>query len=104
VISYALASAMYQGHCGLPTKQLLTLAAELLEAPLPLISDALKAEFASGDVVFDSVRDKPCTHARELLEFTRSPIDIIAERVGHGCQGLPPRVPEHRRPHALSLP
>lgn len=71
-ISYALASAMDQGHCGLPTEQLLTLAAELLEAPLPLISDALKSELATGDVVLDSVRGKPCIFLVGLYLAERS--------------------------------
>lgn len=71
-ISYALASAMDQGHCGLPTEQLLTLAVELLEAPLPLISDALKAELTTGDVVLDSVRGEPCIFLAGLYQAERS--------------------------------
>jgi exodeoxyribonuclease V alpha subunit len=36
-ISYALTEAMDEGHCGLPTDQLIPLAEELLEAPSELI-------------------------------------------------------------------
>ncbi len=36
-ISYALTEAMDEGHCGLPTDQLIPLAEELLEAPKELI-------------------------------------------------------------------
>ena len=36
-ISYALTEAMDEGHCGLPTDQLIPLAEELLEAPRELI-------------------------------------------------------------------
>jgi hypothetical protein len=40
-ISYALAEAMEEGHCGLPTDELLPLAAALLEIPKELIATAL---------------------------------------------------------------
>jgi exodeoxyribonuclease V alpha subunit len=40
-ISYALTEAMDEGHCGLPTDQLIPLAEELLEAPKELILTAL---------------------------------------------------------------
>ncbi len=82
-ISYALASAMDQGHCGLPTEQLLTLAVELLEAPLPLISDALKAELATGDVVLDSVRSEPCIFLAGLYQAERS-IAVRLRAIGNG--------------------
>src|SRR5690348_7583435 len=36
-ISYALTEAMNEGHCGLPTSELLPLAAELLDAPQELV-------------------------------------------------------------------
>jgi exodeoxyribonuclease V alpha subunit len=85
-ISYALASAMDQGHCGLPTEQLLTLAVELLEAPLPLISEALKAELATGDVVLDSVRGEPCIFLAGLYQAERS----IAVRLRAISDGPPP--------------
>jgi len=85
-ISYALSSAMDQGHCGLPTEQLLTLAVELLEAPLPLISDALKAELATGDVVLDSVRSEPCIFLAGLYQAERS----IAARLRAIGNGPPP--------------
>src|SRR5262249_45631781 len=40
-ISYALAEAMSDGHCGLPNDELLPLAVELLEVPKELIQTAL---------------------------------------------------------------
>ena len=39
-ISYALTEAMDEGHCGLPTGELLPLAAELLDAPQELVETA----------------------------------------------------------------
>ena len=38
-VSFALAEAMDEGHCGLPTKELIPLAESLLEAPADLIGD-----------------------------------------------------------------
>jgi exodeoxyribonuclease V alpha subunit len=35
-ISFALTEAMDDGHCGLPTDELLSLAEGLLEVPVPL--------------------------------------------------------------------
>ena len=87
-ISYALASAMDQGHCGLPTEQLLTLAAELLEAPLPLIGDALKAELATGDVVLDSVRSESCIFLAGLYQAERS-IAVRLRAIGNGSPPWP---------------
>ena len=71
-IGYALSSAMDQGHCGLPTDQLLTLAVDLLEAPVEFIQDALKAELASGDVILASVDDAPCIFLVGLYQAERS--------------------------------
>src|SRR5271154_3412992 len=50
-ISYALTEAMDEGHCGLPTDQLIPLAEELLEAPRALIRTALDLELQEGTVV-----------------------------------------------------
>src|SRR6195256_1554194 len=47
-ISYALTEAMDEGHCGLPTDQLIPLAEELLEAPRELILTALELEQSAG--------------------------------------------------------
>jgi exodeoxyribonuclease V alpha subunit len=50
-ISYALTEAMDEGHCGLPTEELVPLAAELLEIPKELVAAALELEpaAATGD-------------------------------------------------------
>ena len=71
-IGHALASAMDQGHCGLPSDQLLALAIELLEAPEELIHDALKAELASGEVILDSIDGNPCVFLAGLYQAERS--------------------------------
>src|SRR5437870_12596768 len=50
-ISFALTEAMDEGHCGLPTAQLIPLAGELLEVPPELISAALDLELSEGTVI-----------------------------------------------------
>ena len=55
-ISYALTEAMDEGHCGLPTDELIPLAEELLEAPKELILTALELERSEGAVIADKRR------------------------------------------------
>src|SRR4051794_37107186 len=47
-VSYALAEAIDEGHCGLPTDELRALAAEPLASPPELIDPALELELADG--------------------------------------------------------
>ena len=67
-ISYALTEAMDEGHCGLPTDQLIPLAEELLEAPKELIVTALELERSEGAVMTDKVGDT--ARARSWRAFT----------------------------------
>src|SRR5471030_3042084 len=59
-ISYALVEAMDEGHCGLPTGDLIRLAIELLEVPEELVVPALDLELTEGTVIADTVGDAPC--------------------------------------------
>src|SRR5262244_2208732 len=59
-ISYALTEAMTEGHCGLPTDELVPLAEKLLEVPGDLIRTALGLELTEGTVVADRVGATPC--------------------------------------------
>jgi exodeoxyribonuclease V alpha subunit len=59
-ISYALTEAMGDGHCGLPTGELVALAEKLLGVPEELIGTAVDLELAEGAVTADSVGDTPC--------------------------------------------
>jgi len=59
-ISYALTEAMDEGHCGLPTDELVPLAEKLLEVPVELVRTALDLELAEGTVIADSVDETPC--------------------------------------------
>src|SRR4249920_2089781 len=59
-ISYALVEAMDEGHCGLPTGELIRLAIELLEVLEELVVPALDLELTEGTVIADTVGDMPC--------------------------------------------
>ena len=76
-ISYALTEAMDEGHCGLPTGQLIPLAEELLEAPKGLILTALELERSDGAVIADKVGDTVCIFLAGLYRAEQA----IAERL-----------------------
>src|SRR5580693_622609 len=76
-ISYALTEAMDEGHCGLPTDELVPLAEKLLEVPQELIRAALDLELAEGTVVADRVGETPCVFLAGPHRAER----IIAERL-----------------------
>jgi exodeoxyribonuclease V alpha subunit len=79
-ISYALTEAMDEGHCGLPTDELVPLADKLLEVPLELIRTALDLELQEGTVVADRVGEIPCVFLSGLHRAERT----IAERLTRG--------------------
>ena len=76
-ISYALTEAMDEGHCGLPTGQLIPLAEELLEAPKELILTALELERSDGAVIAYKVGDTACTFLAGLYRAEQA----IADRL-----------------------
>ena len=76
-ISYALTEAMDEGHCGLPTADLVPLAEELLEVTSDLIRTALDLELAEGTVIADRLRDTDCIFLASLYRAERA----IAERL-----------------------
>src|SRR5256886_2623309 len=76
-ISYALTEAMDEGHCGLPTEELIPLAEKVLEVPQELIRTALDLELQEGTVVGDRVGETPCVFLAGLHRAER----IIAERL-----------------------
>src|SRR5438128_2457243 len=59
-ISYALTEAMDEGHCGLPTGELVPLTEKLLEVPQELIRTALDLELQGGTVIADRVGETDC--------------------------------------------
>ena len=85
-ISYALTEAMDEGHCGLPTDELIPLAEKLLEVPQQLIRTALELEVQEGTVVADQVGEKPCVFLAGLHRAERT----IAERLMRLADGSLP--------------
>lgn len=76
-ISYALTEAMDEGHCGLPTDELVPLAVELLEVDQGLVRSAMDLELADGTVVADTVGATPCIFLAGLHRAEQ----VIAERI-----------------------
>jgi exodeoxyribonuclease V alpha subunit len=76
-ISYALTEAMDEGHCGLPTDELVPLAEKLLEVPKELVRTALELELQEGTVIADRVSETPCVFLAGLHRAERT----IAERL-----------------------
>jgi exodeoxyribonuclease V alpha subunit len=85
-ISYALTEAMDEGHCGLPTEQLIPQAAALLQVDRKLVEAALNLELADGTVIADKVDKTPCVFLGGLYRAER----IIAERLLHLANGTLP--------------
>lgn len=76
-ISYALTEAMDDGHCGLPTAELVPLAVELLEISKELVQTALDLELSEGTVIAASVGETPCVFLGGLYRAEQ----VIAERL-----------------------
>ena len=115
-ISYALTEAMDEGHCGLPTDELVPLAEKLLEVPVELVRTALDLELAEGTVIADSVGETRCVFlaglhraergiAERLLRLTNGALPWPLDRSGQGtamgraaCRACPCRKPANRDP------
>ena len=76
-ISYALTEAMDDGHCGLPTADLVPLAEKLLEVGAGLIRTALDLELADGTVIADSLGETDCIFLASLYRAEQA----IAEKL-----------------------
>src|SRR2546430_17059420 len=85
-ISYALTAARDEGHCGLPTEELIPLAEKLLEVPPELICAALDLELAEGIVIANSVGETRCVFLAGLHRAERG----IAERLLRLMNGAHP--------------
>jgi exodeoxyribonuclease V alpha subunit len=85
-ISYALTEAMDEGHCGLPTDELVPLAEKLLEVPEALVCTALNLELAEGTVIAGRVGETPCVFLAGLHRAERT----IAERLTRLANGTLP--------------
>src|SRR3712207_2798917 len=85
-VSFALAEATGEGHCGLPEEQLAALTRELLEVPEELVGTALALELEAGDVVADTLDGQRCVFLAGLHRAERE----IAERLRRLAAGAPP--------------
>jgi exodeoxyribonuclease V alpha subunit len=85
-ISYALTEAMDEGHCGLPTDELVPLAEKLLEVPGELVRTALDLELTEGTVIADRMGETPCVFLAGLHRAERT----VAERLTRLVNGTLP--------------
>jgi exodeoxyribonuclease V alpha subunit len=85
-ISYALAEAMDEGHCGLPVEELVPLTEELLEVPADLVETALNLELDGGAVVADDLEGRRCLFLAALYRAERE----IAEKLKTLAAAKPP--------------
>ncbi|MBB2961102.1 ATP-dependent RecD-like DNA helicase [Methylobacterium sp. R2-1] len=89
-VSYALQTAMDEGHCGLPIERLVSLAADLLDVAPDLVRVAAALALREGrEVVADTLRGKPCLFLKGLHGAERT----IAMRLADRAAGTPPWPP-----------
>ena len=84
-ISYALAEAQSEGHCGLPTEELCTLAEKLLEVPSDLIETAIALELQEKALAQDRIEDRDCVFLAGLYQAEKA----IGERLSQIARGKP---------------
>ena len=85
-ISFALAEATGEGHCGLPVAELTALAGRLLEVEPDLVRTALELELEAGEVVADTLGGEACVFLAGLYRAEQ----VIAERLRTLARGRPP--------------
>jgi exodeoxyribonuclease V alpha subunit len=85
-VSFALQTAMDEGHCGLPVEILTVLAERLLEVDAPLIEAAVGEAITGGEIVPDVIGDQACVFLRGLYSAEQA----IAERLIARAGGSPP--------------
>src|SRR6202022_3960334 len=85
-ISYALAEAMDEGHCGLPVEELVPLTEKLLEIPAELVETAMRLELEGGAVIADDLEGRRCVFLAGLYRAERE----IAEKLNALAIGKPP--------------
>lgn len=88
-IGYTLSEALDEGHCGLPTSDLVPRASKLLEIPDALVKEALALEVAAETVVEDSAAGVTCVFLASLHAAERT----IAARLRQLASGGVPWKP-----------
>ena len=82
-ISYALAEAQSEGHCGLPLEELCPLAEKLLEVPANLIETAIALELQEKALTKDRIEEKDCVFLAGLYQAEKA----IGERLSQIPRG-----------------
>ena len=85
-VSFALQTAMDEGHCGLPLDLLVGLAERLLEVDASLIRVAAAEAVTTGEVVEDDLEGERCLFLKGLYLAEQSIAERLLERAG----GSPP--------------
>ncbi len=85
-LSFGLAEATGQGHCGLPVAELTRSTSELIEVEAGLIETALTLELQSGELVADTVDGEACVFLAGLYRSEQA----IAGRLRLLSGGRPP--------------
>ena len=85
-ISFGLAEATGERHCGLPINEPTTLASKLLEVPAELIASPLVLELQAGDVAADTLDGRACVFLAGLYRAEQ----VIAERLQSLARGMRP--------------
>lgn len=85
-VSYALAEAAGEGHCGLPRSELVSLAVKLLDIEQPVIEAAIDQELAEQIVIADTVDGIPSVFLASLYNAERS----IVSQIKRLRSGTPP--------------
>jgi len=76
-ISFTLAEAMDEGHCGLPAEDLASQAEKLIEVSAALIETAVSLELEAGEVIDDTLDGRRCLFLPRLYRAEQE----IAERL-----------------------
>jgi len=88
-MSFALAEATGEGHCGLPVGELTAQTAALIEVPTSRIETSHELEFAEGEVVADTLEGERCVFLAGLYRAEQA----IAERLRILARGQHPGPP-----------
>jgi hypothetical protein len=88
-ISYALSEAMDEGHCGLPTGELIPLAEKLFEVPQELIHTALDLEQKDRTVIADRIGETDCISQTSVVELKGWVPYLVGACLGRSADQLP---------------
>ena len=82
-VNYGLSEAAGEGHCGLPLDELVSITAQLLECPEPLVLEALDLELAEGTVVQERLGERDCVFPAGLYHAETAIARILGDLLRH---------------------